>query len=444
MTSPFTDARQAGGRAPAGVRTAVCAVAAALLCAVVSGRVAAVETTAAESMGIDDARRIAIAQRPEVRAAQARTLAARQRPAIVSALDDPMVAPSIDHYPDEAMMPEEGEDAGRRYDWSVAVEQRFPLSNQLAERRRGAEFEAQRLDADAERVQLDVGEEAERAFVMLHERRQMAVLAAEQRLLAQQLVDASGARYAAGGGSQAEVLRAEVEVARAQATLETQIAGERAASAMFNASLGRDPEDVAPRLRPPAPEALPPAAAAVREAALRRRPELRGGTAEVGRSRAEVGVMRSMYWPMGMVRLGRASTMAEGKGTMAMVGISLPIWTAKLRAGVAEAEAMETMARADVEAMRRMIEAEAAAARESVLAARVQYLALRDDIVPRARMALSPALSGYAAGRGSLVSVIEATQALRMAQIDQVMGESALALAWARLRRATGGDHDTP
>lgn len=398
----------------------------------------------AESLSITDARRIAIEHRAEVRAAQARTLAARQRPAIVSALDDPMLSPSIDHYPDEEMMPEEGEEAGRRYDWSVSLEQRFPLSNQLAERRRSAEFEAQRLDADAVRVQLDVGEQAEQAFVMLYERRQMVRLAGEQLALAQQVVDAASARYSAGGGSQTEVLRAEVEAARVKAQVDTVIAEERAAAAMFNAGLGRDPDRPLPALQPPASEQLPPEASAVRETALRDRPELRAGAAEIGRSRAEIGVMRSMYWPMGMVRLGRASTMAEGKGTMAMVGVSLPIWTSKLRAGVAEAEAMEDMARADVEAMRRMIEAEAVSARESVLAARVQYLALRDDIVPRAQMALAPALSSYSAGRGSLLAVIEAAQALRMAQTDQVMGESALALAWAQLRRATGGEQDVP
>lgn len=395
-------------------------------------------------LDIVHARRIAMEQRAEIRAAHARALAGQQRPAIVSALEDPILSPSLDHYPDEAMMdPEGGEGGTRRYDWSVSLEQRFPLSNVLSERRRGAEFEARRLEADADRVRLDIGADAERAFVMLYERRQMARLAAEQVGLAQQVAKAAAARYASGAGSQGEVLRAEVEAARAAAQLKRQDADERSAGAMFNASLGLDPQSPLPVLDPPVVDELPPSASAVRDNALRMRPELRAGAAEIGRSHAEVGVMRSMYWPMAMVRIGRASTMAEGPGTMAMVGISLPIFGGKLRAGVAEADAMEAMARADVEAMRRMIEAEALASREAVLGTRAQFIALRDDIVPRARMALSPALSTYSAGQGPLTPVIEVAQALRMAQIEQVMSESALVLAWARLRRAIGGNGDS-
>ena len=51
--------------------------------------------------------------------------------------------------------------------------------------------------------------------------------------------------------------------------------------------------------------------------------------------------MRSMYKPMAMVRVGRASTMAEGPGAMLMIGVSVPIWRERLRSGVAEAKAID-------------------------------------------------------------------------------------------------------
>ena len=73
-------------------------------------------------------------------------------------------------------------------------------------------------------------------------------------------------------------------------------------------------------------------------------------------------VMRDMFRPMATIRTGPAYTMAEGRGWMAMVGISLPIWRGKLRAGVAEAEAMRAMSEADLRAMTRMIEGDAAVA----------------------------------------------------------------------------------
>ena len=148
--------------------------------------------------------------------------------------------------------------------------------------------------------------------------------------------------------------------------------------------------------------------------------------------------MRDMYRPMATIRTGPAYTMAEGRGWMAMVGVSLPIWRSKLRAGVAEAEAMQAMSVADLQAMTRMIEGDAAVAVSQLQAARDRQAALRDDVLPRARMAVEPAVSGYGAGRLPLVSVIEAVQALWSLQSDLIATDTELALAWARLGRAVG------
>ena len=76
-----------------------------------------------------------------------------------------------------------------------------------------------------------------------------------------------------------------------------------------------------------------------------------------------------MYAPMAMVRTGPSYTMADGTGWMVMVGVSIPLWRDKLRAGVNEARAMVDMASADLEAMQRMIRGEATLARERVMAA---------------------------------------------------------------------------
>jgi outer membrane protein TolC len=129
--------------------------------------------------------------------------------------------------------------------------------------------------------------------------------------------------------------------------------------------------------------------------------------------------------------------MAEGEGWMLMVGVTIPLWRGKLRAGVAEATAMVEMSTADLDAMRRMAEGEARSARENVIAARERYRALRDDIVPRAQLAVAPTLASYSAGQVPLVSVVEAAQALWNAQRDLVAARAELGIAWARLRRAS-------
>jgi len=130
--------------------------------------------------------------------------------------------------------------------------------------------------------------------------------------------------------------------------------------------------------------------------------------------------------------------MAEGKGAMLMLGISVPLWRNRLRAGVDEAQAMERMARADLLAMGRMIEGEVAAARADAEAARETLQALETDVVPRARSAVNAALAAYASGQGTLVHVVDASRALWDTERDRVMAQTQASEAWARLEVALG------
>jgi len=99
---------------------------------------------------------------------------------------------------------------------------------------------------------------------------------------------------------------------------------------------------------------------------------------------------------------------------------------------------MRAMSEADLRAMTRMIEGDATAAVRQLQAARDRQTALNSDVLPRARMAIEPAVAGYASGQLPLVSVIEAVQALWSVQSDLIAADTALGLAWARLGRAIG------
>jgi outer membrane protein, heavy metal efflux system len=378
-------------------------------------------------LSLTDVVRVAREQRDEVRAAQARIRAGEARPAIVSALEDPMISPSLDHLP--FML------GGA--DVSVAIEQRIPLSGIRRHRRASALADVDRLRADADRTRLDVAADAAMAFLMLQERRRTTVLVAEQLTVAHDVVTAANARYAAGTGPQADVLRAEVEVARLESVARALVGETAAAEAMLNASLARDVRAPVPELVSVEVQAIEPSWATV-AAAWPTRPELAAGRAEIARADAEVRVMRDMFRPMATIRTGPAYTMAEGRGWMAMVGVSVPIWRTRLRAGVAEAEAMRAMSEADVQAMARMIEGEAAAALHALRAARARHVAIRTDVLPRARMAIEPAVAAYAAGGVPLVTVLEAVQTLWFVESDLIAVDTELGSAWVRLGRATG------
>jgi outer membrane protein TolC len=378
-------------------------------------------------LSLGDVIRIASARRDEIEAARARIRASEVRPTIVSALADPMISPSLDHLP--FML------GGA--DVSVTIEQQIPLSGIRGNRRASALADVDRLRAEANRVALDVGVNAANAYLMLQERRRTTALVDEQIAFARDVVNAANARYASGTAPQSDVLRAEVEVARLQA-LQRSLAGEvRAAEAMLNTSLALDADRSVPPLAPFSLTQPVPSWSELKPT-LTSRPELAAGRAAMLRAEADVQVMRDMSRPMATIRTGPAYTMAEGRGWMAMVGISLPIWGDKLRAGVAEAQAMRAMSEADLRAMTRMIEGEAAVAVYQLQAARERQSALTSDVLPRARMAIEPAVAGYASGQLPLVSVIEAVQALWLVQSDLIAADTQLGLAWARLGRAVG------
>ena len=378
-------------------------------------------------LSLGDVVRIASERRDEIAAARSRSLAAEQRSTIVSALDDPMISPSLDHLPF----------MGGGADVSLTIEQQIPLSGIRGHRRASALADAERLRADITRTRLDVVVQAANAFLMLQEQRRIAALVNEQIGFARDVVQAANARYGGGTSPQADVLRAEVEVARLEAMAKA-LAGEvRGAEAMLNTSLALDVDSPVPDLAGLTIAGPIPPWADIK-VSLATRPELMAGRAEVARAEADILVMRDMYRPMATIRTGPAYTMTEGRGWMAMVGITLPIWRSKLGAGVAEAEAMRAMSQADLLAMTRMIEGEAATAINSLQAANARQTALVRDVLPRARMVIEPAVAGYASGQLPLVSVIEAVQALWLAQSDLITADTALGLAWVRLGRAVG------
>ena len=237
---------------------------------------------------VQDVTRFARDHRAEVGAARARARAARERPAIVSGLEDPMIFPSLDHVP--FML--------HGVNWSLTVEQRFPLSRVLGNRGKVAEAEFDRARVDVERARLDVELDAAGAFLMLEERRQMAQILQEQRTLAKQFVGAATGRYAAGTGGHADASRAEMEASRFDGAVRAIAAEVRGAELMLNASLGREANAFIPPLASSLFTAAPPSQEAVRRAALGERPELRAGNAETRKAEAEVSVMQSMYAPM--------------------------------------------------------------------------------------------------------------------------------------------------
>jgi outer membrane protein TolC len=276
------------------------------------------------------------------------------------------------------------------------------------------------------------------AFYMLAERRGLAPILDEQSALVGQLAVIARAHLASGQGMEADVLRLDNEQARLDAERRALATETRGAEAMLNAALARSVDAGVPELAWSDDLREPAATSVLVQKALARRPELVAARADRARAGAEVDVMRSMYTPMAFVRAGPAYSMLEGGGVMAMVGVSVPLWREKLGAGVDEARAMTSMADAELAAMERMITGRIATSRERVLAEHERLLALRDDILPRARLVVQSATGSFGAGQGPMVAVLDAARDLRDVRMQELMARVRLGTAWASLQRETG------
>lgn len=160
----------------------------ACLLVAISGVCSAAPAAFQDAVSLDQALMVARASRAEVRAASARVDAARQRPAIVSSLDDPIIAPSIDHKPVDPMM---------KTDRSITFEQSIPLSRIRSHRRRAAEADVDRYLGEGSKAVLKIQAEVAQAFFMLSEKRKVAEILERQIALASQLVKLAAARHGA-------------------------------------------------------------------------------------------------------------------------------------------------------------------------------------------------------------------------------------------------------
>jgi outer membrane protein TolC len=324
------------------------------------------------------------------------------------------------------------------FDGSVSIQQEFPLSGVLGARARAATADVGRFRADARRAELDVEIEALEAFYLIAERRGTGPILDEQITILGQLAIIARAHLGSGQGMQADVLRLDNERARLEAARAALVAETRAAEAMLNAALARAVEAPVPDLVWGDELRAPVGVDALARQALAGRPEIDAARAARRRADAEIDVMRSMYTPMAFVRAGPAYSMLEGPGAMAMVGVSLPIWRERLAAGVSEAQAMASMASADIDAMQRTIVGRVAVSREAVAALRTRLLALQNDVLPRARLVTESATGSFAGGQGSMLAVLDATRDLRDIRLQELMARVELGRAWAALRRETG------
>jgi len=308
------------------------------------------------------------------------------------------------------------------------------------------------LEADAAVAESAIGirarevvDEVKRAYAELFLARKAIDVRLESIDLVRQLADVSAARYATGGISQQDVLKAVVELSTLHDGLVLTDQRARLAEARLNTLLDRAPEVAVGPLAEPTERVVLPASAALQRMALDGHPEIRRAVLERERAEAAVVVGELASKPDFFVGGGYMLMPRNGDAWSASVGITWPRapWSrGRIDAQVAEARAEVDAAAARQRAIESAIRLAVQDAYVRVQSAARRAALLRTSILPQSEQTLEVSRVAYQADRVAFLALIDNQRVLLDARLDYYGALSDLEQAMADLERAVGADLD--
>ena len=319
----------------------------------------------------------------------------------------------------------------------VPLAGKIGLSSRVADARAGAER------ARAAESGWEARTRAAMAFYELYRiDRSLEVAAATLRLL-QNIAKTAETMYAVGEGRQADVLRANVELARMREDTVRMEAMRASMAARLNTHLDLPADAVVPSPVLPILSAPLPTRDSLERRALADRPMLRAGADEIEAAKTVARLARREIWPDLEVGVQYSQApMEEGTDRMVsvMIGATLPIFAGRRQGQMRqEMAAIEDMTRADLAAMRadtrgRILEVYADLGR----ARRLESL-YRGTIVPQAQAAAASALSAYRVGSVDFMTLLDNQMSVNRYRQELFQLEAEQGIALAELEMLVGG-----
>jgi outer membrane protein TolC len=355
------------------------------------------------------------------------TLAARQRPAQVSARPDPWLGLG---YTNEGWSPS----LGRMDDTNLAfvAGQSLPWPGKLRLRGQIAAREADEASQQLARARLSVGASVRRAYYGLLEARAVEALTREQAEVWRQIEGVARARYSVGQGNQQDVLRTQVELTRVGQVLAEQASAAVVRVAEINRLLDRPagtPVETEATLAGAAP-AAPLASEIERIGAFS--PERAAATIALDRARLAVLLAQKESRPDFGVQGGYMNRGGLDPMWQAGISVSLPLNRARRASAVAEAEALLAAAQARVSVVTLQLRLRTEERLAQIEAARTMAALYGEGVVPQDRMSVEAAVASYETGRVPFVTVLEALTTLygdRVTLVRLVASQSRLRIS---------------
>ena len=313
---------------------------------------------------------------------------------------------------------------------------KLPLSSRIAGHQAAAERERAADVAWEQRTR------AAMAFYELFAAEEGIDIATATRRLVQDVASIAQSMYEVGEGNQADVLRAQVEIARMTEEIARMEAMRQAAGAKLNALLDRSSDSaVGAAVLPKFPDAAP-AVDSLLNLALRTRPMIRAGEAEVAAADAMALRARRELIPdlvVGVQYGQRSAEMGTERMGSLMLGASVPVFARRRQLKWREeADAMRAMSAADLAWMKADTRGRISEIVAMLQRARRLTELYTGTVLPQAEAAVTSAVSAYRVGRIDFMNVLDNRMTVNRYRQELVTLRMEEGQAWAELEMLVG------
>ena len=355
-----------------------------------------------------------LARNPELVAARKQWEAATTRIAQARSLDDPILSVQLWNVPQPFK-------ATQADNTIFGLSQNLPFPGKLALKgdvaSRSAEMTEQMLRARERELVVRL----KQAYYDLFLAQKAVQIHHEQVELLRQFVTIANAKFRGGMGSQADVLKAQVELSLLFQHLPVLEQRRKTTEAMLNTLLDRNPASPLGLAEEPAHLPFTHPADDLHSLALNERPEIKAAELDVQRSEQSRALAQRQYYPDFNVAFQRFQNYQANDGFGAYVAMTIPFafWTKpKYDAGVQEAEAAVSVAQAQQHTVENMTRFQINDLLAKLRATDQMATLYRTTILPQAEQSLEAARVGYRAGKGGFLDLIDTQRAWRGFQLE--------------------------
>jgi len=261
-------------------------------------------------------------------------------------------------------------------------------------------------------------------------------LTGEDEALVRQVATVVETQYGTGERSQADVVKAQAEVTQLKQKLLEAQAREAVLAGKLNMLMNRKADRLVGRAVLPEEKAFSGGVESLLALAVKSRPELKAAEVKIERSDLEKKLMARESRPDYKVGLEYRDVGAGDDMVMFTVGVDLPIWNSKVKAGIGEAEKRRVAGESGRDAIRRQTEFDVQEAFSMLRVTRQVLTLYREELMPQAEARRAASGTGYRTGKADFMEFVESERYVLGVKMMVAMSEGAVGMRMARLERA--------